>query len=56
MSPMREKSKGNIAECITQEFIKSVSSWVKWVIESKRLTWDSVCFPLKWKWWICDQS
>lgn len=31
MPPMWEKSKGNIAECISQEFIKAISSWVKWV-------------------------
>lgn len=38
MSQMSEKSRGNIAEFIVQEFIKAVSSWVKWVIEFKRLS------------------
>lgn len=35
---MWEESKGNIAEFITQEFIKAVSSWAKLVIKFKRLT------------------
>lgn len=37
MSQMREKSKGNIAEFVMWEFIKAVSSWIKWVLEFERL-------------------